>query len=129
MSQNKTPKYALLEAIRRVSIFTCFPLLMPFSSLKRYFLFSFRLVLFSLAMKPKRSSNSLFGAADSLSGAQLPTYLDVGKAWRQCRLDMESENPGTNILNRQIARKVRKDSRQKKKTEENAFVCVSPQIL
>ena len=72
-------------------------------------------------MKPKRSSNNLFGAADSLSGAQLPTFLDVGKAWRQCRLDMESENPGTNILNRQVAWKVRKDTRQKKIADN--FAC------
>ena len=68
-------------------------------------IFSFLPLAFFI-MKPKRRSCDLFGAPAPFSGSQLPTYREVGKAWRQSRLDLESENPGTKILNRQVAKHV-----------------------
>ena len=100
-------------ATEKVSIFLCFPLLMLLS---RSIGYHFHLLLYSLfiylAMRTKRNSRDLFGAAELFSGSQLPTYADVGKAWRQCRLDLESEKPGTKVLNRQVARKVRQGERK-----------------
>ena len=63
-------------------------------------------------MKSKRLSFDLFGAAATFSGSQLPTYHDVGRQWRQCRLEMESANPGKKILNRNVAKDVRTTLRE-----------------
>ena len=55
----------------------------------------------------KKRRNSLFGGPSSFSGAALPTYEDVGKQWIQCRNDMESAEPGTRVVNSEIAKQVR----------------------
>ena len=63
---------------------------------------------FSARIMPHKSrANDLFGAPSNFSRAQLPTILEVGKQWRQCRLDLEAKYPGAKILNRSVAEEVR----------------------
>ena len=54
----------------------------------------------------KRRSNCLFGGPASFSGATLPTYDDTGRQWQQCRLDLESAEPGRKISDTAVAKQV-----------------------
>ena len=49
-------------------------------------------------------SNDLFGAPESFSGGQLPTHLEVGKEWKQCRLDLEAADHGQRVCNPAVAK-------------------------
>ena len=54
----------------------------------------------------KRRSNDLFGGPAPFSGATLPTHEDVGKAWKQSRLDLQSAASGSKITNHEVAKHV-----------------------
>ena len=58
-------------------------------------------------MPHKSRVNDLFGAPSNFYGSQLPTIREVGKQWRQCRLDLEAKYPGTKILNCSVAEEER----------------------
>ena len=99
------------NAFLQVSYVVCLPrnqkhdLVLPAESFS--FLSNYPFCFLSyFVMKSKRRLNDLFGGAASFSGSQLPTYGDVGRQWRQSRLEMESANPGVKITNCQVAKQV-----------------------
>ena len=59
-------------------------------------------------MPRQRRSNSFFGGAGNFSGSQLPTYEELGEAWKASRLELEAEQPGSRVVNREVAKDVRK---------------------
>ena len=61
----------------------------------------------SFNMRHKSRADDLFGGAHHFSGAQLPTYEEVGKEWKACKLDLKTETPKEMISNRDVAKKVK----------------------
>ena len=66
--------------------------------------FHFFLHAFFCIMKSR--SDDFIGAPASFSGAQLPTHGDVARQWRQSRIELQEEHPGSLISNRDVAKKV-----------------------
>ena len=70
--------------------------------------FNFFLILtFFAPMRHVSRSNDLFGGAAHFSGSQLPSYEEVGRDWKACKLDLQTERPKERILNRDVAKRVR----------------------
>ena len=74
-------------------------------SLFKFFQLSFA-VSTSLFLTMKHRSDNPMGAAVPLNDTQLPTHGDVGRQWRQSRMQMESEHPGKQVANREVAKRV-----------------------
>ena len=52
------------------------------------------------------SRKSLFGGPSNFGGAQLPTYLQVGKQFLMTKIELETENRGKRIFDLGVAKKV-----------------------
>ena len=53
-----------------------------------------------------RSDDPISGPAP-LPRTQLPTCRDMAHQWRQTRVDMQNAAPGTNVANREVAKKAK----------------------
>ena len=51
----------------------------------------------------------IFGGASNFGGAQLPTYKQVGQQFQQTKLNLQAENSGKKVLDRDVAKKVIKE--------------------
>ena len=71
-----------------------------------FYSLSFHVFLDLMTMRHKSRANDLFGGATHFSGSQLPTYEEVGKDWKACKLDLQTEKPKERILNRDVAKRV-----------------------
>ena len=77
----------------------------PFSMSFHFFL----ILIFLAPMRPPSRSNDLFGGAAHFSGSQLPSYEEVGRDWKASKLDLQTERPKEQILNRDVAKRVKTD--------------------